>query len=78
MTREQDYLAHDMTDKDIEYCENEARKLEKMLPWAEQDNSETDADCWLTVVLRVVAKEIEHHRGLSASKIEVERVKSIN
>ena len=70
MTREQDYLAHDMTDEDIEYCENEARKLEQMLPWAEQDNSETDADSWLTVVMRVIAKEIERHRGLYCAEME--------
>ena len=63
MTHEQYYLAHDMTDEDLEYCENQARKLEQMLPWAEQDNTETDADCWLTIVMRVVAKEIEHHRA---------------
>ena len=69
MTREQDYLAHDMTDEDIEYCETEARKLEQMLPWAEQDNSETDADSWLTVVMRVIAKEIEYHRGLYCAEM---------
>ena len=70
MTHEQDYLAHDMTDEDIKYCEAEAKKLEEMLPWAEQDNSETDADSWLTVVMRVVAKEIEHHRGLYCAEME--------
>ena len=70
MTREQDYLAHDMTEEDIKYCEAEARKLEQMLPWIEQDNTETDADSWLTVVMRVVAKEIEHHRGLYCAEME--------
>ena len=70
MTREQQYLAWDMTDEDIEYCEAEARKLEQMLPWAEQDNSETDADSWLTVVMRTVAKEIEHNRGLYCAEME--------
>ena len=70
MTSEQDYLCHDMTDEDIDYCKIEAKKLEQMLPWAEQDNSETDADSWLTVVMRVVAKEIEHHRGLYCAEME--------
>ena len=41
-----------------------------MLPWAEQDNSETDADSWLTVVMRTVAKEIEHNRGLYCAEME--------
>ena len=70
MTREQQYLAWDMTSEDLEYCENEALKLEKMLPWREQDNSGTNADSWLTVVMRTVAKEIEHHRGLYCAEME--------
>ena len=70
MTREQEYLAWNMTDEDIEYCENEARKLEQMLPWKEQDNSDIDADSWLTVVMRTVTKEIEHHRGLYCAEME--------
>lgn len=37
MTREQEWLCHDMTDEDIDYCEEEAKKLESMLPWAEQE-----------------------------------------
>ncbi len=70
MTCEQNYLAHDMTEEDIEYCEEEAKKLEQMLPWAEQDNADTDADSWLTVVMRTVAREIEYHRGLYCAEME--------
>ncbi len=70
MTREQEYLAHNMTDEDIEYCEAEARKLEEMLPWDEQDNTDTDADSWLTVLMRHMASEIEYHWGLYCAEIE--------
>ncbi len=70
MTREQEFLCHDMTDEDIEYCKKEAKKLEIMFPWAEQDNSDTDADSWLTIVMRTVAREIEYHRGLYCTEME--------
>ena len=70
MTREQEFLCYDMTDEDIEYCEKEAKKLESMCPWAEQDNSDTDANSWLTVVMRTVAREIEYHRGLYVAEME--------
>ena len=70
MTREQEYLSYDMSSEDIEYCESEARKLESMLPWAEQDNSDTDADSWLTIVMRTVGREIEYHRGLYCAEME--------
>ena len=68
MTREQEYLCWNMTQEDVEYCENEAAKLEHLLPWEQQDN--IDADSWLTVVMRDVAREIEHHRGLYCAEME--------
>ena len=60
MTREQEYLAHDMRDADIEYCEAEAKKLE---PWTEKDRRNHNCDDALTFVMRIVAKDIERWRG---------------
>ena len=70
MTREQEYLSYDMSSEDIEYCESEARKLEHDYPWAEHGNPETDADSWLTLVMRVVAKNIECSRGRYCAEMD--------
>ena len=66
MTREQEYLAWNMTEEDIEYCMREAAKLEHEYPW----DGNTDAGSWLTVVMRTVANEIAYHRGLYCAEME--------
>ena len=74
MTAYQQYLAHDMSESDIQYCEKEAENLEKTLPWAEQDNTNTPEEftCWLDVVMRTMANEIAFHRGMYCAEMGVD------
>ena len=74
MTDRQEYLAHDMTDEQLEYCIKKAEELEKTSPWTQVD-TDHHADyngytCWLDLVLSVERREIEWHRGQYCAQME--------
>jgi len=74
MTREQEYLAHDFTDDDIEYCKGEARKLDALhkanpltdeegFPVTNDDGNPMTYNDWLTFVMREHKVVVDHWRG---------------
>lgn len=74
MTKRQEYLAHDMSEEQIEYCKSEAEKLERTDPWTAEDTAR-HADyagygCWLDLVLDHVRHEIEWQYGQYCAQME--------
>ena len=67
MTRKQEYLAHDLTDEQIELCQKDAERMQKEMPWTPEDTDRhagiTDYTCWLDLILDNARRNAERWRG---------------
>ena len=74
MTPKQEYLAHDLDALTIEFCKNEAKKLEQEYPWTQEDTDRhagiTDYTCWLDLVLDIERSKAETRRGMYCAEME--------
>lgn len=73
MTRKQEYLAHDLTDDQIEICQKEAERLQRESPWTDEDTQQyadyAGYTCWLDLVLDVISRNVEKMRGMYCAEM---------
>lgn len=74
MTRRQEWLAHDLTDEQIANCQRFADKMQKQIPWTQED-TDRHADyngytCWLDLILDNARMDAEYQRGQYCAQME--------
>lgn len=75
MTQLQEYLARDLTDEDIAYCQKAADTLERNMPWADQEcvfdpSIDPQNTSWLDVVMRDQVYWNNAHRAAYCAEME--------
>ena len=74
MTRRQEWLAHDLTDEQIEICMKDAEKMQKEMPWTQEDTDRhadyTGYTCWLDLILDQARRNAEWIRGQYCAQME--------
>ena len=76
MTRKQEYLAYDLTDEEVEICKKDAEKMQREMPWTQEDTDRhadyTGYTSWLDLILDQARRNAERIRGQYCAEMGVD------